>query len=757
MQDKPLHKAAAAGGSDQLDTEELVRRGMEILSKRRWWFLFSAMLTMTAAVIITRHQVPIYRATGTVHIDLAPPKVLGDVSEVVQLGSSNFFGTKAYYQAQTQIMQSRDVATIVVARRNLARDEYFLGLKNTEKPLTRAQKEEIIATADPVGMLTGRILVELGEDSAIAKVSVEDKNAEFAKDIVNEVMEAYRDRNINRRKRVIEDAYGDLHKIHKDLTARKQSSQEGLYRFEKEHDLSDNRRIMINERILGLNRALREVHTVRLRNQQEMQQLKKFRGSRDIFSASAPALMRDGLVGELKRRYLELQIRKKELDATYLERHPKVETITNQMEQLIQLGTKHVSAMGDAATQQYMAALAEENDLIDQLEKSKAEDSEIRLTKINHDKLIAQAEEDKLFYEKVAKRIAETDMTKEVGVNNVTILDRAVVPKVPVRPNVQLNLLIGGLLSLLVGFGVALAVDLLDNTIKGRTDVEQNLGVPYLGAIPTFLPSNAAEGLPVPEGRLDLYAHYRPNSRVAEASRSVRTNLLFMRPDKPLRTLLVTSANPREGKTATSTTLAITLAASTGNCIIVDTDLRKPRLHKVFHSVGEGGLTSYILSQDPLEKFVRKTEVPGLDLLTCGPLPPNPAEILHTDRFKQLVTELMSKYETVIFDSPPVEIVADALVIASLVDGVLLVAHSEKSKRESVASAIASLRSVKANLLGLVLSRTAARGMGYGYYYGKGYRRGMPYRYRYAADPEKEREEQDRRAREAEADREDAA
>ena len=247
---------------------------------------------------------------------------------------------------------------------------------------------------------------------------------------------------------------------------------------------------------------------------------------------------------------------------------------------------------------------------------------------------------------------------------------------------------------------------------------------------------------------------------MAEAARSVRTNLLFMRPDKPLHTILVTSANPREGKTSTSATLAITLAASTGNCIIVDTDLRKPRLHKAFGVTATTGVTSYILSQDPVEKFVCKTEVPGLDLLACGPLPPNPSEILHTDRFKQLVNELMSKYDTVVFDSPPVEIVSDALVIASLVDGVLLVAHFEKSKRDSVAATVAAMRSVNANMLGIVLSRTATRNVGYGYYYGKGYRRGMPYRYRYAADPESERRDEAAlrlKNEKAERNREDAA
>ena len=501
MTDKPANQNQ---GNDQLATEELMRRAWDVLSLRRWWFLLSAVLTMAATVVVTRHQTPIYRATGLLHIDLAPPKVLGDVSEVVQLGSSTYYGAKAYYQAQTQIMQSRDVATMVVSRLNLARSEYFLGLTRTEAPLTQAQKEQIIANADPIGILASRVLVELGDDSAIARVSIEDADPEFAKVIANAVMEAYKDRNITRKKRVVEDAYGDLHKIHRALTGQKKSSQEALAGFEKAKDLSENRRLAVNERILQLNRDLREIHAARVRAQQEMNQLKKFRGSRDIFSASAPGIMRDTLVGELKRRYLELEIHKRELDAVYLEKHPKVETVTRQMEQLVLMAAKHVTAMFDAATQQYAAAMAQETDLAQQIDRARAEDAEIRLTKISHDQLIAKADEDKLFYDKVAKRIAETDMTKEVGVNNVMILDRAVTPRVPVRPNTRLTLVFGFMLSLLVGVAVAVVIDLLDNTIKDRADVEQIIKVPYLGAIPTFQPASPQEGLPVPEGKIDL-------------------------------------------------------------------------------------------------------------------------------------------------------------------------------------------------------------------------------------------------------------
>ena len=743
MTARDLPAAANAGGNEEQAAEQLARRLRETLARRRWWFVVVTAVVFAAVIVFVRHQRPIFRATGTLQIDSQPPKVLGEVNEVYSLGAQGVLGgVRQYYRAQQAILQSRDLAAMVVSRMGLARDDRFFGFPYADKPLTKAQKEAAMANADAVGMMSARIIVEMADDSLISRISIEDPDPEFARDLANAVMAAYKDRNINNKRRVVQDAYADLRVMRKKLEETKNQSQQGLFDFERQHDFSDNRRLAVNDRILELNHALRDVHAARVKAEVDVAQLKKSRGVKDFFSASAPTLMRDTLVSELKRRWLDLGTRRRELATTYLEKHPRIEALDQQMIQLEGLASRHINATYEAALQTQAGAAAEEADIVAQLQLANAEDEEIRLNKLAHDKLLAKSEEDKMFYEKVAKRYAETDLTKDVGVNNVSILDAAVTPLGPVRPNMQLSLAIGLLLALLFGVAAALAAESLDNTVQSRTDVEEILGLPYLGSIPTFDVQETSEGKQVPDGLMDLYVYYRPNSRVAEAARSVRTNLLFMRPDKPLHTILVTSAHPREGKTSTSSTLAVTLAAASGRCVLVDTDLRKPRLHKVFGIPNVGGVTGYILSRDPLINFVHPTVVPGLDFVPCGALPPNPSEILHTDRFKMMVDELKQHYTTVIFDSPPIEIVADALVVAALVDGVVVVAHSAKSRLDWISSALGQLRSVKAPLLGIVLSRTDTRGAGYGYYYGKGYRRGTAYRaryqyrYRYGAEEE---------------------
>lgn len=721
-----------------------MRMVLRVIRERIWWFLLTAVLVLVSVVVVVKRQTPIYRATGVVMVEMAAPRVMGSDSDVLPLGAVSINAGRAFYQAQRQILQSRDLAAIVVNRLGLARDERFLMLNRRGSNLTRAQKDAIMATADVVGMMAARVMIESADESGVLRVSIEDPDPDLARDLTNAVLKAFRDRNIDVKKRVVKEASSDLSAIFKRLEGEKNDSQMALYNYEKEHDFSDTRRNMLNERILALSRSIRDVHVLRLRAQQEMNQLKKFRTTRDIFSASAPGLMRDGLLGELKRRYLELSVRRKELATSYLPDHPRLQAVDQQIDQLLTLAVRHVAALADSATAQFQAATAEEADLEQQLAAARAEDGEIRQAKIEHDKLQVRLDEDKMFYDKVAKRITETDITRDIGVNNINVLDLAVTPKAPVRPNMQASMAVGTLLALVLGVAVAFLIEMLDNRIRTREDVEVILGVPYLGSIPTFEPRDPGEGLPVPEDRLDLYVHFRPNSRAAEAARSIRTNLLFMRPDAPARTILITSAAAREGKSATSTTVAITLAATTGKAILVDTDLRKPRLHRLFGVPGgEGGVTSYMLSHRPVEDFVCKTEVHGLDFLPCGPVPPNPSELLHAQRFKALVAELASKYEVVIFDSSPGGLVTDPLVLASLVDGVIVVAHGESTKRDQLKHFLDSLRAVNAQLLGVVQSRTVQQGSGYRYYYAKGYRRGgdrYRYQYRYQRDPNKQDE-----------------
>jgi len=292
-----------------------------------------------------------------------------------------------------------------------------------------------------------------------------------------------------------------------------------------------------------------------------------------------------------------------------------------------------------------------------------------------------------------------------------------------------MNLLLGMILGMMGGVVLALFVEFMDNTVKSREDIEEQIGLAFLGLVPTLRDDRRTrqEGEEY-EGKKELFVHYRPMSTVAEFSRSIRTNLLFVTPDKTLRTLLVTSPNPQEGKTTIAVNVGITMAASGGRVVIVDTDMRRPRLHEAFWDHRPAtGLSNYLIGAEPVGRYVQRTVVDRLDILPCGPCPPNPAELIHTEKFKALIAELQQDYETVIFDSPPVNLVTDAQILGNIVDGVVIVAKCGKTTRDAVLHSRRQLEQVNARILGCVLNDLDLESRSYGYYhyqhdpYGQGY------------------------------------
>jgi capsular exopolysaccharide synthesis family protein len=284
-----------------------------------------------------------------------------------------------------------------------------------------------------------------------------------------------------------------------------------------------------------------------------------------------------------------------------------------------------------------------------------------------------------------------------------------------VRPNVPRWILASILVGLVMGLGLALLLEFLDSSITTQDQIEERLGLPFLGFVPS-----------IPEeknlGR-DLYIHRDPKSLIAECTRSIRTNLLFMSPDKPFRRLLVTSSGPQEGKSTTAINLGIAIAQSGSKVLIIDTDMRRPRLHKAFGVPNDVGVSSLVVGEGKLDDAIKSTDVPGLYLLACGPIPPNPAELLHTRAFGDLLAKLGERFDRVILDSPPVGAVADAAVLATQCDGVVVVLKAGKTQRDMALRTVRSLRDVKAPIFGAVLNDVSLQKSRYGeYYYAYAYR-----------------------------------
>lgn len=299
------------------------------------------------------------------------------------------------------------------------------------------------------------------------------------------------------------------------------------------------------------------------------------------------------------------------------------------------------------------------------------------------------------------------EIPRLMKINNVEIVDRAQTPKSPIKPNIKLNLILAGIAGFLLSLGLVFLLEYLDNTFNTTKDVEKNLALPTLGTIPI---NSTDSALVTVEG---------PHSVNAEAYRVLKTNLVFLTVDKSIKTLLVTSASAQEGKSTISANLGIIFAQGGNKVIIIDADLRLPSQHKIFGLLQRPGLTNVALDEISFEKGLQKTKVPGLSVLSTGPLPPNPAELLGSLKMKNIIAEAQKNADIVIIDSAPVVPVIDAAILANVVDGTLLILNCGKSRTDLVKMAKEQILKANARILGTVLNGVTVKSdKGYRSYYG---------------------------------------
>jgi tyrosine-protein kinase Etk/Wzc len=341
-------------------------------------------------------------------------------------------------------------------------------------------------------------------------------------------------------------------------------------------------------------------------------------------------------------------------------------------------------------------------------------------------RLTRQFELDDNIYKMLMEKYEEVRISEAGKLGNVRIIDRAEIPSEPVGPRRKLNILFGAILGIALGIGIVLLMEYMDASLKTIYDIEHFLGLPVLGLIPAIdlenVASQAERGKTSTNGASSiaerLISHHLPKSPISEAYRILRTNLQFLRPDQPLKVILVTSSGPSEGKTTTASNLAITMAQVGSRTLIVDADLRRPMVSGVFGIPQEPGLTELLVKGGDLQKALVPSEVENLFILPAGTIPPNPSELLGSQKMKHLIQEMRKCCDLVILDCPPVITVTDAAVLAAEADCVLMVVQSGKTDREAAKRAKTLLANVKASIAGTVLNNISADMLsGYSYYY----------------------------------------
>ena len=306
--------------------------------------------------------------------------------------------------------------------------------------------------------------------------------------------------------------------------------------------------------------------------------------------------------------------------------------------------------------------------------------------------------------------------------SNIKIIDKALVPGGPFTPNTKRNLLMALLVGLLGGLGLIFLVEYMDNTVKGPEDAEKITGLPSLGIIPFLSPDglkkrsdqygsysygaeNASKEETMPEvSEIELINHLFPKFSISEDYRTVRTSILFSHSDSQPKTICFTSTLPQEGKTATVSNIAVSFAQLEGKVLLVDCDMRKPRLHKVFKVRNLVGLSGYLTGKVTFEDAIQKTSVENIWILPSGPHPPNPAELLNSRRMKDFMALVKERFDVILLDTPPVLAVIDPVIISSLSDCTVIVIRAGKTTRKPLAKAVAEVRKAKSEVIGVIFN-----------------------------------------------------
>lgn len=713
-----------------------------VVTRRRWTVYLAVAAVGLVALIGSITATPLYRATTTLQIERRTPDIL-TFQDLSQLDFS-FAAYSDFFQTQYKIIASEPVARRAVERLGLADHPDFQG--ETKRPglMTRIRglipRRRADTESDPVETATAQVLGGLQvspiRNSQLVNITWISSDPDLASSVANAVAESYIHSSL-------ESQFSASGQAEEFLVNQIGTLKQEISVIEAQRqDYGESKSIVSIDESSNLTlQALEDISEQRTAAQTALASAKAaYESVVNAPPEALPQVMNSPLISRLREEYATLESEISEKSRRFGSDWPNLQTLTSRLDQArVRLAeeTEYIAQqVRTAAEAEYDAAsrevghledlLLEQEEAAQRLKRDAVEfanlQSEVLMKRETLDALMSRQNEMAL-----STRLQDLDISS----SNIRFVVRASPPKAPFRPNTKANVLLGLVFGLLLGVTLAILLDHIDNTVGSVDELQTVTGRPALAVIPR----HGSGGSPLARVRrkqpprsdetLDLVAHLDAKAGAAEAYRDLRTALLLSNPGQPPRSILVTSATPEEGKTATAINLAVVLAQLGSRVLLVDTDLRRPRLHKAFGVENRRGVTNFLSGMNEnLNELTRTSDVPNLDLLTSGPIPPNPSELLNSSTFVDLCRQLQEHgYRHVVFDSPPVLSVSDPVIIADVVDSCVLVSRAGRTPRQSIRLAVDRLLQAGNCSLGVVLNDLDPGAPGsshYGYrYYGR--------------------------------------
>lgn len=755
--------------------------------KRLWLVLgIMALITMLSIIYVARKP-DIYQAGARVQVDLENNAALVGKTPYV-FGPAN---DPVYFNTQLQILVSPGLMRRVVKRLDLEHNPNFFkgssGQKRstwqtikqmagfgkdeapnpTTQPPDDLQLRTTVAEVTPqddraeakrlqpyVGAILGGLKVDpvketrgLYKETRLIDISYTHTDPEVAAKVVNAIAETYVFNNLERKSEANTNTATVLQKRIAELQQLIRTDEEKLVNYAKNNQILtlDASQNTVVERLGALNRQLVEAEKARLDAESA------YNAAKPAGAATALAEGDQLRTNESETKLAELRQRRAQLLVDATEEAPEVKEVDTQIaeldRQVQEIRNRKSNTLLTNLETNYRQNLAREQALRKSFQQQRGETLTQNEAAINYRIIQQEIQTNKTLLDNLLQRSKENDVIMASKPNNISIIDYAIAPDGPIGPNRMRTVFMALFLSLGLGVGFALFLEYLDDTVHSTDEVERLLHLPALAVIPSASASGRRRLLAAPGALQKRNGHAADNaellmnvdgrSPLAEAYRHLRTSVLLSTAGRAPRSLLITSSLPGEGKTTTAVNTAVSLAQTGASVVIIDADMRRPRLRSIFGLAERAGLSSILssdMSETDMRNLVSRDDPSGLSVLTSGPIPPNPAELLGSDQMRRLMEVLQSEFNHVVVDSPPVTSFTDGVLIASMVDGVLLVVHGGKSSRHVVKRARQLLNDVGAKIFGVVLNNVNLQSHDY-YYYQRYY--GSQY---YKSDVEEETE-----------------
>src|SRR6266403_159236 len=759
------------GGESDPEGEVHLLDYWRAIRKRLWLVIGVGVLITTLATIYVARKPDIYEASARVEVDLeSNPMFEGKSAPVIYAQTDD----PVYFNTQLQILSSTGLLRRVVKTLDLEHNQAFLSPDSTQPRSTWKTIKQMWGLAGPEKKESGKQPSELPLAPTVAPANSSDELAEakrllpyvralqgglrvepvresrasydkqtrliditfthgdpdIAAKITNAVAETFVRSNLEKKNENTASTSQFLSQRVAELQSQIRADEEKLGAYAKSNQILslDASQNTVVDRLSGLNKQLLEAE-----NDRKMAEA-AYNAATAPGAASALVEAGGGQINDAQQKLADLKQKRAQLLVEATDEAPEVKEVDQQIAEvqkhLNETRTRNTSTLLTNLETKYRQTLNREQALRTSFNQQKNETVTQNEAAINYHILQQEIQTNKGLLDSLLQKSKENDVVLAGRPNNISLVDSAIGPDSPVGPARMRSVLMALVLGLALGVGLALVLEYLDDSIHSTEDVEKFLRLPALVSIPRIGTGAARRRLLASAtsiqkhngsngGSPELLMNVDGRSSLAEAYRQLRTSVLLSTAGHVPRSLLVTSSMPGEGKTTTAVNTAVSLAQTGASVVIIDADMRRPRLRAIFGLNGGAGLSS-ILSSESSEAdilaMISKDETTGLNLLTSGPIPPNPAELLGSDQMRRLMTVLQSQFTHVVVDSPPVSAFTDGVLIASMVDGVLLVVHGGKSSRQVVLRSRQLLQDVGAKILGVVLNNVDRHAHDDGYY-----------------------------------------